>query len=254
MPSCALLEAIQADAIIQKEMHLYTHFNVSLGSNKLSPTDAIPTFVLEYPGAKAQERFPIVYPIKDTCFNPIHDLFYTVQYIVQECISKEQVGPFGNKKQGILRNVMKACTKRELSLLESELTLFNHQMVELKKKNGLNEVPNEITGDAASYHLICHILEQSYSRAVAPESHLLRHYPGFSNNVYGEIKQNFVDSIIKKARIQPHYTFLDMGSGIGNVVLQIAAQCLCECFGIEIMEKPALLASRQRQEFLSRMR
>lgn len=38
------------------------------------------------------------------------------------------------------------------------------------------------------------------------------------------------------------------------MVLQVAAQTLCECYGIEIMETPARLAARQRAEFLSRMR
>ncbi len=45
-----------------------------------------------------------------------------------------------------------------------------------------------------------------------------------------------------------------MGSGIGNVVLQVAAQCLCESWGIEIQENASMLAERQRVEFVNRMR
>jgi predicted RNA methylase len=77
---------------------------------------------------------------------------------------------------------------------------------------------------------------------------------GFSNNVYGEIKQNFVFELIKQANITAQDTFLDMGSGTGNVVLQVAAQCLCPSYGIEIMEIPSNFAKRQRNELLSRMR
>ena len=47
--------------------------------------------------------------------------------------------------------------------------------------------------------------------------------------------------------------FLDLGSGIGNVVLQVAAECLCDSYGIEIMENPAQLAKKQRNEFEARM-
>lgn len=38
------------------------------------------------------------------------------------------------------------------------------------------------------------------------------------------------------------------------MVLQVAAQVLCESIGVEIMEKPADLAEAQKIEFLSRMR
>ena len=45
-----------------------------------------------------------------------------------------------------------------------------------------------------------------------------------------------------------------MGSGIGNVVLQVAASCLCESWGIEILESASTLAEKQRVEFVNRMR
>ncbi|KAJ3316902.1 Nucleosomal histone H3-Lys79 methylase [Gonapodya sp. JEL0774] len=45
-----------------------------------------------------------------------------------------------------------------------------------------------------------------------------------------------------------------MGSGIGNVVLQIAATVLCESWGVEVMPYPAKFAAMQKREFLSRMR
>ena len=59
--------------------------------------------------------------------------------------------------------------------------------------------------------------------------------------------------IIKNAGIKKDDLFLDLGSGIGNVVLQVAAECLCDSYGIEIMENPAQLAKKQRNEFLARM-
>jgi cyclopropane fatty-acyl-phospholipid synthase-like methyltransferase len=111
----------------------------------------------------------------------------------------------------------------------------------------------ELQGPPAHYDLICHVLEQAYSRSVAPSSQQLNNYQGFSNNVYGEIKHIFVQDILKSAKLKPHHTFLDMGSGIGNVVLHAAAQTLCDCYGVEIMEIPAQLALKQRDEFMSRM-
>ncbi len=68
------------------------------------------------------------------------------------------------------------------------------------------------------------------------------------------MKQNLVDEFIKNTRLRPGQVFLDMGSGIGNVVLQIAAQCLCESWGVEIMEKTATMANEFAKEFESRMK
>jgi H3 lysine-79-specific histone-lysine N-methyltransferase len=45
-----------------------------------------------------------------------------------------------------------------------------------------------------------------------------------------------------------------MGCGIGNVVLQVAAQTACEAHGIEIMETPCKLAKLQLKEYATRMR
>lgn len=129
---------------------------------------------------------------------------------------------------------------------------FNAVMLELKDSGVFDNC--EIKGPPASFDLITHILEQSYARSIAPKSHLLNHYEGFSNNVYGEIKHSFVHELIREADIKSTDIFLDMGSGIGNVVLQIAAECLCESYGIEIMEIPSNFAKKQRNEFLSRMR
>ena len=112
----------------------------------------------------------------------------------------------------------------------------------------------ETQGPRASNILIHHILEQSYARSIAPTSHLLNNYQGFSNNVYGEIKHSFVTDIIKESGLDSDMVFLDMGSGIGNVVLQVAGEVLCESYGIEIMETPAAFAKKQRTEFISRMR
>ena len=106
----------------------------------------------------------------------------------------------------------------------------------------------------ASPALINHILEQSYARTVAPHSHLLRAYEGFSNQVYGEIKPLFTSEIIKNTSLSSSSIFLDLGSGTGNVVLQVAAQvCPKASYGIEIMPHPSSLAKKQRAEFCSRM-
>lgn len=76
----------------------------------------------------------------------------------------------------------------------------------------------------------------------------------FSNNVYGEINPILVKDFLAKVQLTSKSVFMDLGCGIGNVVLQVAAQTGCESIGIEIMELPAKFAKRQLKEYAARMK
>ncbi|KAJ1933039.1 Nucleosomal histone H3-Lys79 methylase [Linderina pennispora] len=99
-----------------------------------------------------------------------------------------------------------------------------------------------------------HVVEQTYNRVVAPTVDLLRQYKAFSNNVYGEILPMLISEFIERTGITHDSVFIDLGCGIGNVVLQVAAQTGCHASGIEIMKVPARFARRQAVEFRNRMR
>ncbi|KAJ3288674.1 Nucleosomal histone H3-Lys79 methylase [Borealophlyctis nickersoniae] len=210
------------------------------------------TVELEYPGAKAKEIYPLLVPRKTGEYNPLSDIYSTTQAIVQYCLTEKQAEPFGDTRTGILRSIIKACHRKNAADLKVALKSFNECMVALKSEGAFDLC--ETVGKPAKYPFVSLILEQAYARAVAPSAHLLNQYEGFSNNVYGEVRHHLVNEMIKEAGIRPDHVFLDMGSGIGNVVLQVAAQCLCDCYGIEIMPTPAQLGKKQRAEFLSRLR
>ncbi|KAI8929188.1 histone methylation protein DOT1-domain-containing protein [Entophlyctis helioformis] len=247
----ALRPAIEAAAIIRDHPRPY----VFLGDeSRRIVDDNFETITLEYPGDNAREGFPIVVPSRssEAEYNPINDIYVTTQMISQHCLSPEQASQVGDSRSGIIRGIMKACHRRDPIALQSAIADFNQVISRLRDDGAFEQ--DEIRGPPAPYELVTHILEQAYARSVAPSSHRLNNYEGFSDNVYGEIKHSFVHDLIKQAGIQPHHIFLDMGSGIGNVVLQVAAECLCESYGMEIMEIPSQLSKKQRSEFLSRMR
>jgi H3 lysine-79-specific histone-lysine N-methyltransferase len=72
--------------------------------------------------------------------------------------------------------------------------------------------------------------------------------------VYGEINAILINEFIEKTRINSKSIFMDLGCGIGNVVLQVAAQTGCEAYGIEIMDIPCKFAKRQLKEYAARMK
>ncbi|KAK9474248.1 histone methylation DOT1 [Dipodascopsis tothii] len=99
------------------------------------------------------------------------------------------------------------------------------------------------------------VLGQVYARVVSPESHELRNYEAFSNNVYGEILPPFTSRLFRETGLtSARHVFVDLGSGVGNCTLQAALELGCESWGCEIMEHAAELARRQRNELAARAR
>jgi len=73
--------------------------------------------------------------------------------------------------------------------------------------------------------------------------------------VYGETSPDLIDSILKFINLTEDQTFIDLGSGVGNVVLHVAALANCKhVYGIEYEETPATYARAMADEFRSWMR
>lgn len=68
----------------------------------------------------------------------------------------------------------------------------------------------------------------------------LNQYEPFSPEVYGETSYELVAQMIDQIEITEDDTFIDLGSGVGQVVLQMAASTRCQiCYGIEKAEVPS---------------
>lgn len=64
-----------------------------------------------------------------------------------------------------------------------------------------------------------------------------------------------IDSILKFIKLNEDQTFIDLGSGVGNVVLHVAALANCKyVYGIEHEETPANYAKAMADEFRFWMR
>lgn len=104
-----------------------------------------------------------------------------------------------------------------------------------------------------SDNLVSLILNQVYDRVVTPQVDSLKKYENGTDNVYGEMKHNFVTQALStNLRMTSDMVFVDLGSGVGNVVLQAALQIGCESWGCEMMEPPSKLAKAQLREFEAR--
>lgn len=96
-------------------------------------------------------------------------------------------------------------------------------------------------------------LTTCYTRAIYPNAKQLKKYASFSNFVYGELMPEFLTKAYKQCGLKPGDVFLDLGSGVGNCVLQSALEFGCKLsFGCEIMDSASKLTEIHLKELQSR--
>uniref|UniRef100_A0A8C5P9J8 Histone-lysine N-methyltransferase, H3 lysine-79 specific n=1 Tax=Leptobrachium leishanense TaxID=445787 RepID=A0A8C5P9J8_9ANUR len=97
--------------------------------------------------------------------------------------------------------------------------------------------------------LLRHILQQVYNHSVTdPEK--LNNYEPFSPEVYGETSFDLVAQMIDEIKMTEDDLFVDLGSGVGQVVLQVAAATSCKHhYGVEKADIPAKYAESMDKEF-----
>ena len=69
---------------------------------------------------------------------------------------------------------------------------------------------------------------------------LNKFYEPFSPEVYGETSFEFVQQMVDQIGFKENEVFIDLGSGVGQVVMHVAAAVNCtRCIGIEKTDIPA---------------
>ncbi|CAH1243369.1 DOT1L [Branchiostoma lanceolatum] len=97
--------------------------------------------------------------------------------------------------------------------------------------------------------LLRHILTQVYNHSIDNPDRL-NNYEPFSPEVYGETSFDLIAQMTDEITITEDDTFMDLGSGVGQVVLQVAASTPCRfCYGVEKSEVPALYCERMDVNF-----
>ncbi|KAJ1513422.1 Nucleosomal histone H3-Lys79 methylase, partial [Coelomomyces lativittatus] len=205
-------------------------------------------------------------------YDPVSDLIETIDQLIHHtilCAPKSIVSIFLDEKVGILRKLERARNRKEVKEFVSAVAWFNKEYARCKKegyvigyhkkrlKAATESERKQIlkkVGAFTPFSLVSHVLYQAYARAVAPKADILQKYKAFSNTVYGEINPNLVEQILTQVTLNPEDVFIDLGSGIGNVVMHVAARTECQAYGIEIQSNVAHLAQAYANEFKSRMR
>ena len=102
--------------------------------------------------------------------------------------------------------------------------------------------------------VLMRIIEENYQRVVGPNVVSLKQYEAFSSTVYGELMPSLVHEIVHITGLREQSLFLDLGSGVGNVVVQASLQTGCRSYGIELMPAPARIARDMAEQMRIRCR
>ncbi|KAI4115739.1 MAG: hypothetical protein LQ345_003722 [Seirophora villosa] len=199
-----------------------------------------------------RSRFELVEPIQSDDFKPLDDIIETLEVIVVHYMQGLDASNFTDDSHGLLRRLKRAREKKDGLLYTSIMREWNEGIAQMKEDGVFTEVLDKMNWLDLS--LIERILTQTYVRTVSPRVSTLRQYENGTDNVYGELLPKFASEVFRVTGLRPDHVFVDLGSGVGNVVLQAALEAGCESWGCEIMENACLLADLQEQELKARCR
>jgi H3 lysine-79-specific histone-lysine N-methyltransferase len=214
------------------------------------PTENTPVVRLQYPGNYPMERFALLQSKESQGYTPIQDLIDAVDIICRYYFPRKQAENFTNDITGFKRRLTRAKTQRNYEQFKSIVDEFNNAVRHALDDGTLLETINAIK--SLPLILIERILDQIYSRTVSPQVNTLSKYENGTSNVYGELLPSFSHMIFAETGLKSNQVFVDLGSGVGNVVLQAALEIGCESWGIEQMPNPARLGQQQVSEFEAR--
>uniref|UniRef100_A0A914GR04 Histone-lysine N-methyltransferase, H3 lysine-79 specific n=1 Tax=Globodera rostochiensis TaxID=31243 RepID=A0A914GR04_GLORO len=116
--------------------------------------------------------------------------------------------------------------------------------------NQTNQIRKEGPSKVKSREILHQIVTRCYNRAVDNEKALNKHYEAFSSQTYGETSFERMKMIIDEIKPTEKDVFVDLGSGVGQLVIQMAGGSQVQkAVGIEIANLPADFARKLESEF-----
>ncbi|KAK7202534.1 histone methylation protein DOT1-domain-containing protein [Myxozyma melibiosi] len=217
---------------------------------------------LKYPGiADFTERFYLGAPSKDD-YDPVAEIANIMQATAQFYLPYDEAQKIhtSDLQDCITRRIKRATKRKSLYAFKTAIEEYN-SLVEETFHNAANAEKNKqlitksLGGSRENMTAFAHeILSEIYGRVVSPHVSELRKYEAFSSNVYGELLPKFVTKIFRELEMDSGSVFVDLGSGVGNCVLQAALELGCRAYGCEMMPRASALATRQENELKERLK
>ena len=209
------------------------------------------TVELQYPSNSPRERFELKWPKNENeDYKPMSDITETIRVITSFYFPDKLRERYLSEETGWGRNFNRAWKRHSIPDFLGIVNEFNGVLKGLVEDGTIRRELAKKTH--IQLDTVKRIMDQIYARTVSPKVETLRAYQNGSDNVYGELLSRFCSDIFPQVDINPERVFVDLGSGVGNVVLQAALEIGCQSWGIEMMPNPCDLAELQAKEFPGR--
>lgn len=182
----------------------------------------------------------------------VKDIMKVVNFAASIYLTEDEARPFLDQNTGIYRKLEKSRNTNNGAEFKAALKQYNQTLITLRKEGVISRNLRAMHGIPRD--LVDFILDQVYDRTVALKVELLAKYENGTDNVYGELLHPFISDIFERTNMTSDKVFVDLGSGVGNVVVQAALEIGCESWGCEMMENACNLADEQKREFAARCR
>lgn len=208
------------------------------------------TVELQYPSSSQRERYELV--LARDAIDPFEEILEIAKLVTQVYLSEEQAEPFTNPISGHIRTIEKAKNTKDQAGFITAVESYNCAISGLVKDGVLAK--NLEAMHHVPFDLVRRILSQGYDRTVSPKVDSLRKYENGTDEVYGELLPPLIHKLLSEVQLKSDQVFIDLGSGVGNVVFQAALEFGCESWGCEMMQNAYELADAQKREFRARCR
>ena len=186
-------------------------------------------------------------------FNALEDIIHVMRRVNEYYLPQSERNVFDDEHSGFPQRLSRAVQHKSEQKVVTVIEDWNAALQTLVDGGVITKSLKE----CRSIHpkLVERILSQACARTVSLGVKSLREYENGTDNVYGELLPRFVSKILREdTRIRSDQVFVDLGSGVGNVVLQAALEIGCESWGCEMMKNSCNLAELQQKEFQARCR
>ena len=219
--------------------------------------DEAPTIVLQYPGGPIGERYQLVQGKGEDDFKPLDEIIQVINTVAEHYLLPSEAEKICDEINGLLRQLKRARLRGyrgeagAQSKYIAAVQEYSEYLSALRTDLSINK---NLDNQSIKLPLVETILHQIYARTVSPRIHTLRAYENGTDNVYGELLPKLCNTIFRETKLKSNHNFVDLGSGVGNVVLQAALQTGCSSHGCEMMPNACDLAELQKREFVFRCR
>ncbi|KAI9789534.1 MAG: Nucleosomal histone H3-Lys79 methylase [Piccolia ochrophora] len=210
------------------------------------------TVEVQYPSLGGRERYQLVLPLEADDMNPLQDILEVVELVAKNYLTDAEARPFLDENEGVHRKLKRAMAWRSCRDFRATIDKYNNALTVLRREGAIVRNLDEL--HALPLPLVERILTQAYARTVSLKVETLKKYENGTDNVYGELLPRFISKIFQETHLKSEHVFVDLGSGVANVVLQAALEVGCESWGCEMMDNACDLAELQEKEFHARCR